>query len=681
MSMSKQVSYAIAVGLLLLAALLRIHALTTLPVGFSNAEFDTLNLTRDAVMAGDIRVFYPQNGGQEGLYHIMLAVAILLFGEGTVAVRVLSLFAGMVTLALVYALGTRLYNRVAALASTALLAVAMWPILLARLALPETVMPLLTTAILLALARALPIYERYRFEVSSTQEFAVLGSLLAIAIYVHPGGLMLVLLAMAVIAYFVIFQRPLSLLRLSSIGFAILLFLIYATPYLLSTIRLTNLNVAGRVFGNYGGSITHALLDTALSIGLRGDMQTLHNLASRPLIDFVSGFFVLVGILICVRYWRQPRYALLLLAGVVLSPIVVLADQPPNFRAMSIGLPLIALFFGIGLTTFVNNLPSSTRRIGYAAVVLLIVFHAAWTVHDLFGTWQHLEATQVAYNGKIGQIARHIDRTAADIPTVFCYANWNNPHQPHMPLTPAEQVLLMMNRDHANLRHVDCNRGFVFTRGGAEQQVIVPSPVVYDQLPPELVDWFALAQPVASIPENAVLLMDVQTYLEDALGAYVTTAPARFETPSRASESAAVPPPVRFGGNLTWLGYDSDPTPFYQPASFVPVTTYWRIEGIVPPDLRIFTHLLSDPVTVAANRDAIHVNPAHLQARDIYIHIAQIALQESIPAGDYGVSVGAYQETSQERLAVFVNEGEIRGERLFLYDIDVIPGDTAESDS
>ena len=115
--------------------------------------------------------------------------------------------------------------------------------------------------------------------------------------------------------------------------------------------------------------------------------------------------------------------------------------------------------------------------------------------------------------------------------------------------------------------------------------------------------------------------MRVQPQLLDSLGVFTTTSPASFETAENLSADIPVPPPIRFGGNMTWLGYESDLFPIYSAGDLVTVTSYWRVEGLVPSDLVVFTHILSDPVTLVANRDTIAVNPSHLSQRDIYLHI------------------------------------------------------------
>ncbi len=106
----------------------------------------------------------------------------------------------------------------------------------------------------------------------------------------------------------------------------------------------------------------------------------------------------------------------------------------------------------------------------------------------------------------------------------------------------------------------------------------------------------------------------------------MTTAPVAFEADIAGSDDTApavAAPPIRFGGNVTFLGYDHDWAPTYAPGDVVPVVTYWRVDGYVPPDLRLFTHILSDPTNPVAQSDPISVLPGaasparHLHSGDL----------------------------------------------------------------
>jgi hypothetical protein len=152
------------------------------------------------------------------------------------------------------------------------------------------------------------------------------------------------------------------------------------------------------------------------------------------------------------------------------------------------------------------------------------------------------------------------------------------------PLSAAQQVLLLMNRDNAKLRYTDCRTGFVFPDGGENFQVIFPSPDIYERISPDIADWLALGTITPALPEGAVVEMSVQSELADALGVYITTSPANLVTESDLSDRIPVPPPIRFGGNITWLGYESNPIEIYEAGEEIAVTTYWRVEGVIPSD-------------------------------------------------------------------------------------------------
>jgi 4-amino-4-deoxy-L-arabinose transferase-like glycosyltransferase len=675
--LSNRSYYALAVLLLLVASALRLWNLPIQPIGFSDAELTQIDLLRDEIQRGNIRVFYELDNpsgeapiGQEGLYHSVLALTSVAFGTGTFGLRILSFFAGILTIALMYTLGVRLFGRIGGIAAAGLLAVMLWMVLLSRLVLVETVLPLYITAVLLSLARAMPVYQRNRVESSNTLDFATLGTLLGLGLYLHPSSLFVLLLAMAFIVYCIILRRPLSGRRLSYIGFAILMIAILAIPYFVSTLRLPELDANGRLFGSYG-SIRLSIYNSFLGLFLQGDNSPLYGLPQHPLLDPVSAILVLIGFVASIRLFREPRYALVLLAAMILAPPAILGGGAPNYLAISLYIPVIALFFGMAVYLLIKRMPEKLTWLGGLGLFSLLAGHFVWTSIDFFRLWPSLEEVQLAYNSDIGQIAHYLDLTAETIPTVVCYSNWDVERSRNRPLGRTELLLLHMNNDKAPLRYVDCLRGFVFINAGSHQQVVIANPDLYEQLPPSVADWIGQGAPLPDLPEGSVVSMFVQAPLLNLLGEFTTTTPASFETDENVSAGVPVAPPIRFGGNMTWLGYETDPNPVYTPNSDVLVTTYWRVEeGVVPPDLVIFTHILSDPVTPVANRDTIAVNPAQLEQADIYLHIAEIHLATNLPARNYVVSIGLNQSTSSRRLPVFEN-GEERGNRLFLYAITV----------
>ncbi len=671
--MSSRVSFALAVLLLLIAVVFRMGQLATLPPGLHDGEITDIGIT-ELVRDGEVRVFHNLGGaGREGLYHTVLAVVTSFIGRGLIGYHMLSVWTGLFTLALVYALTIRLFNPLAAIAALALLAVGMWPTLLSREVSRESWLPLLVTGVLLTLAIAFTIYRRQHLRIPSTAAFAVLGVGLGLGFYLHPAGFAAALFSLAFIAYMLLFRQSMTRQTLGYTAFAILVMVIVAMPYLISSIRLPELSGARRLLGDYTFAQQPPL--PAIAEGLAGilfigDSNPARNLPGRPLVDIVSGVFILVGLLTGVRHWRKPRFMLLLFATIVLVPLAFLTTDSPNFLSYSPLLPLLALFFGLGVSSMVAGMRGQMRSVAAVGVAGLLLFNIVWTGRDLFTAWPQMDTVQQVYHGRIGKLAHHLDMTAARIPAVVCTSNLVPSSAINAP-TGLQILAMMMHRPDTQMRYADCGTGLVLANGGEFQQIVLLDSTTFQNAHPYLWQWLQLGEMNAdsSLPSESVVYLDVARELGDTIGRFSTTAPAGYAPEAPGGENLAATP-VRFGNNLTFLGYDRAPDTGYPPGGIYTSITYWRADGPLPDDLRIFTHVLSDPAAIVAQTDTISISPGELQSRDVFIQITFVPLPPSLPDGMYNISTGAYRDTNDIRLVVLDGE-QPRGTRLFLGQITV----------
>lgn len=669
--MFNRVSYALVVILLLVAAAFRMTDLGSLAPGFSASEFNDIRIA-ETVRQGRVEVFYPLGGeGREGLYQA-LVMAVTGTGGGLIGYRILSVWLGLLTLALIYALGKRLFNPLAGLAAAALLAVSMLPIILSRTVTPEAALPLYITAVMLALAYSMAVSGEQPNVQSRTAAFAALGILLGLGFYLHPISILIALFSVLFIVTVVFTRRSMSRRTLSYTWFAVVIMIVIATPYVTSSIQRPALAAAGRLLVN---DTSKSILDSVTS-GINGwftlgDSSPEYNLPGRPLIDLVSGVFVIVGLLVALRGWRHSRYALLLLAFLFVAPTALLAVGSPNFLATAPLFPLLALFFGLGVTTIYSAMPRNTRIIGALALVALLGFNIVWAARDIFTRWGALPEMQQTYNARLGQLARYVDQTGAEIPTVIC-ASTLRPQNNPVSLTTTQMLALMMHRVDLPLRYADCGSAVIFTGGGSREQVILTEPSALDGVNPYLREWLdtgdVLNEP--NLPQNSVVVLNVTDTLANRIGSFMTTAPVAFDMQMPGSEQELAQPPIRFGGNITFLGYDRIWADSYVPGDVVPIVTYWRIDGRVPPDLRLFTHILADPTNRAAQSDIISVLPDQLEPRDVFIQVTYVMLPRQMPRSTYTISIGAYESNTQTRLPIFAGD-QVRGMRLFLGQISV----------
>lgn len=669
--MSNRVSYTLAVALLLLAAGLRCANLATLPPGFSASEINDIRIAETA-RQGRIEVFYNLNGqGREGLYQTILTAATGA-GGGLIGYRIFSVWVGMITLALVYALGKRLFGTLAGLAALALLAVSMFPIVLARSVAPETMLPLFVTAVMLALALALAVHgERATPVPPKTAAFAALGVLLGMGFYLHPVSFLVTLFSMFFIASVILTRRNLTRRTLSFTWFAVVVMIVIVTPYLSSSLQLPELAGARRLLlDDPTQNFLQSFIAGFNGLFFLGDASVAVNVPGRPLVDLFSGLLIIVGLVVTIRYWRQARCALLLIALLFLLPVTLHTPNSPSFMALAPLLPLLALFFGVGVTTLYHSFPHSTRIVAALGLVALLAFNLVWLTRDLFGTWGQLPAMQTTYNARLGELAHYIDQTAGTTPTVVCTSNFRPQVNP-VTLTNLQVLALMMHRQDAALRYADCGTALILTEGGDREQVILSDDSALAGVNPFLRRWLDQGTIVNApdLPADSVISLKVDDTLAHQIGSFMSTAPAAF-APESPGGAQIIFPPVRFGGNITFLGYEQSWAPTYRPGDVVPVVTYWRVDGPLPSDLRLFTHVLGDPTNLVAQSDPISVLPDTLHPRDIFIQVTYIMLPRGIPGDRYTISIGAYEDNTGTRLPVFADD-QPHGARLFLGQIEV----------
>lgn len=678
--MTSGMGYVLAIFLLLLAALLRTYDLANLPLGFSEDEIVNIRLV-DNVRQGDIFVFYPgEDGGREGAYHVFTAFVTSFVGEGTIGFRIASVWLSLLSIAIIYTLGNHLFNPIVGVLAAGLITVNMSGILLARSVSSDATVLFLVSAIMLALARSLPVYRRTRVVTSNIVSFAALGALLSIGFYLHPSGLFIVLGAIAYIAHLLYIRNVLFRERRTYTGFAILLMLIISMPYLISSINLPQYSGLQRVLSHYNHDLPRSIADGLLAIIANGDADPLHNLPGRPLVDAFSGLLMLAGVVICVLRRHRPRFMLMLIMFALTLPAALIVENSPNFVRMSVILPQLAIFFGIGFYSIIRAPIFADvifRRMAVAGVLILLAINVLWTWTDLFADWRDNEAVLPLVNGRLGKIAHYLDLVGDEMPTVFCNSSWAI-NEPEPQLGSSDKTLLMMNRSKFVFHEADCSQSLLLTNGGERQQIVFFDEAALDLAHPYLQEWLSHGQAVAgNVPRDTIIELETAQLLADRAGAFITTAPLSYAP--EVADPEPIAPPIRFGGNLTLLGYEPEVNREIMPGESVNVITYWRVEGDFLPDIILKNHILSDPVTPIGIRDVISVNPLMLRERDVFIQVTPVQLRETTMPGTYIVSVGAYRQSDQERLPALKDDLP-HGDRVFLFDIEVLPlADSAES--
>lgn len=123
-----------------------------------------------------------------------------------------------------------------------------------------------------------------------------------------------------------------------------------------------------------------------------------------------------------------------------------------------------------------------------------------------------------------------------------------------------------------------------------------------------------------------------------------------------------------FGGKITLLGFDLS-QPVARPGETLDVALYWTAERPVDENYQVFVHLVCPEGQAWAQSD--HLNPGGFPTSrwplDRYVWDEhQIRLPDTLPPGEYRLSVGLYTLQDQQRLPVLSADSGARSDNVIL---------------
>lgn len=665
---------AVAVLLLLLAAFLRLWALTTTPPGLHAEELINTQIA-DRLSRGDVAVIYDEvEPAREGLYYALLAASTTFTGRGLMLWRLPSVWLAMIALSANTLLMRRLFGKRVSLMALGLMAVAFWAVWMGRTVQHVALMPLATTATIYAFVRA--------FTTNSKRQaalwFTIGGIALGLSQYVHVTSWTLPALFVAFIFYRMLVNRAEIRRHRANIWYALSLAVVIDLPLFIYLIRYPGAREPVPL-AQQPGIITEVpgrLIRTLTALVLRGDTLPYHNLPGRPVLGPFIGALLIVGIGVAIARWRRAPYGLALLWLIIgLMPTAFLPRQP-DFEFMAVIMPIVFVFPALGLRALYQiareRLGGTFQRISLTGVGVLVIaiiaFNTAWTYRDYFLTWPTLEPVQQAYQADLGRLANYLDTSTDPTPVSICSIPLDA-NAGLFDLTNAELLNTLMHRSDADFRYFDCTQSLVLADGGESQRIIFPRGHYYDNLPGPLLAWMRYAhdEDVPGIQPDVVMRFEASEELADYAGAFITTALTVW--PPEAEESGLANLPLSFGYNVAFLGYDIRDNAIHS-GEWIEVTSYWRMDGPPPPELSLFAHMLGNPVVIVAQDDGLGVNMGTLHVRDVFLQHSMIQTPGGLAPGPYPLSLGLYFPDSGDRLPAFI-EGRAIANRIILRSVDV----------
>ena len=337
--------WALLGAVLALGLMLRLYQLDQLPAGLWFDEADNLFQARQ--IAGDpgkTPVYVPSTN-LPSLFLLPIALVVKLAGVAITTGRLVSVAFGLAGILAVFlfvrlAMGTR-----AGLVAALLVSVMRWDINWSRIGMHGITAPFFAALTAYLTLRAL---RTGRFS-----DYGFAGASLGLGMWFYTSLRLFPLVLAFMLLHHLIIQRP-GVRRLAAqAGVMAAVSLVVAAPVVLTAVqdsdqffkrtRVTSIfNMVPR--DQVAGQIKSSLVKHALMFNERGDPNPRHNLPNIPMLDFLTGTLMLLGLGIALWRWRDVALVslpfwifIMVLPGVLTVP----SEAPQSLRSIT-AIPAVA---------------------------------------------------------------------------------------------------------------------------------------------------------------------------------------------------------------------------------------------------------------------------------------------------------------------------------------------------
>ena len=341
--------------ILVLALFIRLYQLDELPAGLWYDEADNLFFAREIQRApGNTLVFVPSTN-LPSLFLLPIAAVIEITGVTVTTGRLVSVGFGVVGVVAVFLLVRLMLGPSMALVAAFLMAVMRWDINWSRIGMHGITAPLFA---------ALTAYLTLRAMRSGRMsDYGYSGAALGLGMWFYTAHRLFPLVVAFMLLHHLLLQRPPLRRFAAQLLVMALVALAVAAPVVQVAItdpgEFFQRTKTSSVFshastGDAFGRMATSLHKHVLMFNHEGDPNPRHNLPNEPMLDFLSGVLLVLGLAIAAIRWRNVAFAIL--------PIWVLIMVMP------------------GVLTLHWEAPQSLRSIGTLPAVIALITIAIWTL-------------------------------------------------------------------------------------------------------------------------------------------------------------------------------------------------------------------------------------------------------------------------------------------------------------
>ena len=414
-------------GIILLAALaivlfFNFHRLEAVPPEMVSDQAEKL-LDINDILRGYSPVYFPRNTGREVLHFYLTAAYMKVFNLDVsfLNLKVVAVFANLVTVLFIYLLGKEMGNKWVGLAAALFAGIAYWPLIFTRVALRIPYYPLFVAPVMYFMVRGL--------RRQNTNDILLTGLFLGLGLHGYtPFRIVPIFVVLGILIY--IFHRPgkdrklRSVFALSLITLVSLIVFIPLLRYWLANPEMFSYRAFSRLTQMEAGFQNHPIMiflsnfwKASIMFFWDNGSIWVHSIPGRPALDVVSGALYFLGIVsLIIRYIRKRQwndlYLLVSIPMLMMPSILSLAFPAENPSLNRTAGATVPVFIVIGLTfesvirTFYQRISGRIGRIVSLAVALLLVIWSGVNNYDLvFNQYYAIYRTSSWNTSEIGKVA------------------------------------------------------------------------------------------------------------------------------------------------------------------------------------------------------------------------------------------------------------------------------------
>ncbi len=419
-------------AIVLLAAFFRFYRLDQIPPGFQFDQayyvFDVLRL-----LQGQFYLFFAAPGGTEPLYPYLAMPGVALAGITPLGLKLTTALIGVVTIPVLYGFTRSVFASVRiALLTAFFAAISIWHIYFTRYGERVTLLVLLTVLVFWFLWRALAVSRvtpHESHDLHQWREFALVGFFLALALYTYPGARVLPIALILLTAYAAWDDRTNASRYVKGLlvafGVAAIIFLPLGIYFVFHPDQFIGHTADVSIFvpheGVQGGVVQAFAGNAIRLLGMffvAGDNGMIRNVPNRPVFDPLTAALFIVGLVVGLAALLAPRSnptnrkrAVFLAVWIVVALAVSLfSDDAPNFVRTLPAMPAVMILPAWGASEIWERLRTPVlRRAAMAGLGVIALAGAASSYRDYFIVFANDPGLYYAFNADKVEIANWIN--------------------------------------------------------------------------------------------------------------------------------------------------------------------------------------------------------------------------------------------------------------------------------